>query len=333
MNEYTLMRFMTQATPIGLVLGSLLVLAACSKPTAKSETGDQTNSIQTKAGVSKKSKPNAAGIDMVKIKAGSFVMAGCEVVGCPKDDPFTAADESKNCVSNQDDCKGRSDEVAHKVTLTNDFYLSKTEVTQKQYYLVMGNNPAYCQTEELGYRSENNPVERVSWFDAIKFANALSIKEGLPKCYRDNGEVSGGSNIYACKGYRLPTEAEWEYAARGGTKGARYGKLDDIAWYDKNSGNKTHPVGKKTPNAFGLYDMLGNAWEWCHDWYGDYPNGPQADPTGPRAGQYRVRRGGSYCCSRAGDVRAAFRDRFDPSEGYGIIAQDSCGFRLARSAR
>ena len=84
MNEYTLMRFMTQATPIGLVLGSLLVLAACSKPTAKSETGDQTNSIQTKAGVSKKSKPNAAGIEMVKIKAGSFVMAGCEVVGCPK---------------------------------------------------------------------------------------------------------------------------------------------------------------------------------------------------------------------------------------------------------
>ena len=275
-------------------------------------------------------KPNSAGIDMVKIPAGSFGGKKCETITrtCPKDDPFTSVDESAGCTATEEKCETweRGKDGGETVTLTNDFYLSKTEVTQKQYYLVMGNNPAHFQTEKLGYRSENNPVEQVSWFDAIKFANALSIKEGLPKCYRDNGEVSGGSNIYACKGYRLPTEAEWEYAARGGTKGARYGKLDDIAWYGKNSGKKTHPVGKKTPNAFGLFDMLGNVWEWCHDWYDDYPNGPQADPTGPRAGRGRVLRGGSF--SFAVYVRAALRHFLVPS-----FVDDRFGFRLARSAR
>lgn len=317
-------RFLRQGS-----LAFLVVLMACSKPTtAKSETGDQTNSSHTKAGVSKKSKSNDAGIDMVKIPAGSFVMAGCEVADCPKDNPSTAADESKNCVSTKKDCKSRPDEVAHKVTLTNDFYLSKTEVTQKQYELVMGNNPSYFQNKKrLGYSPEDNPVEEVTWFDAVKFANALSIKEGLPKCYSDQGDVIGGSTIYDCKGYRLPTEAEWEYAARGGTKWARYGKVDDIAWYGRNSGGKTHPVGKKQPNAFGLYDMLGNVSEYCHDWSSHYKNKPQTNPSGPRTGKSRVARGVSHQYP-AGFVRAAHRSFKDPSYGF-----SHTGFRLARSAR
>ena len=156
----------------------------------------------------------------------------------------------------------QADRNLHKVTLTNSFDLSKTEVTQQQYQALMDKSPS------SNSGCADCPVENVSWIDAIKFANALSQKAGLPKCYSDVGEVIGGSTIYACKGYRLPTEAEWEYAARAGTKGAHYGNLNDIAWYKINSGNKTHPVGKKTPNAFGLYDMLGNVWEWCHDRYG-----------------------------------------------------------------
>ena len=153
-----------------------------------------------------------------------------------------------------------SDEVQHRVTLTRAFLLQATEVTQAQYQALMGNNPSKFSN------CSDCPVEKVSWIDAIAYVNALSKKESLPACYDSKGEVIGGRTVYDCKGYRLPTEAEWEYAARGGAQGARYGNLDNIAWYDGNSGRKTHPVGKKRPNSFGLYDMLGNVWEWCHDW-------------------------------------------------------------------
>ena len=271
-------------------------------------------------------KPNSVGIDMLKIPAGSFGGKECQNVTrvCPKDDPFTSVDEAAGCKAKETKCESWG--WGDKVTLTGAFYLSKTEVTQKQYYAVMGTNPSHFQSDKLGYRSENNPVDTVSWFDAIKFANALSKKEGLPACYDAKGTVIGGRTVYTCKGYRLPTEAEWEYAARAGTKGARYGKLDDIAWYRKNSGKKTHPVGKKKPNAFGLYDMLGNVWEWCHDWYGGYPTGTQTNPQGSRAGPRRVNRGGSWF-SDAALVRAASRGLFDPSNARGRR-----GFRLARSA-
>ena len=184
----------------------------------------------------------------------------------------------------------------------------------------MGKNPSHFTA--CGAQC---PVEKVSWLDAIGYVNALSKKEGLPACYDTSGKVIGGRTVYDCKGYRLPTEAEWEYAARGGTTGARYGDLDAVAWHRGNSGDKTHPVGKRRPNKFGLYDMLGNVWEWCHDWSGKYPSGSQRDPKGPSSGSYRVHRGGSWY-AYAWRVRAANR-----TGGTAGGRHVNLGFRPARS--
>ena len=129
----------------------------------------------------------------------------------------------------------------------------------------------------------------------------------------------------SCPGFRLPTEAEWEYACRAGTTGARYGDLGDVAWYDGNSGSSTHPVRGKQPNAWGLYDTLGNVWEWCWDWWdSDYPQGVVTDPVGPGSGSYRVLRGGSWNTD-AQYARAACRSDWTPGN------RDVLGFRLARS--
>jgi formylglycine-generating enzyme required for sulfatase activity len=245
---------------------------------------------------------NSIGMEFVLIPAGSFMM-GTKGPNCPKDDPFTERNEYANCMSGVS-----GDETPqHRVTISRPFYLGKTEVTQAQWYAVMGNNPANFKTEKAGMDSRNHPVEEVSWDDVQIFINRLNAKEG--------------KNVY-----RLPTEAEWEYAARAGTTGERYGALNSIAWYDGNSGNKTHPVAQKAPNAWGLYDMLGNVWEWVQDWYGDdyYANSPSTDPRGPSAGSDRVYRGGS-CYDDARFVRAAYRSYGDP--GLRFIL----GFRLARS--
>ncbi|HPC91616.1 MAG TPA: bifunctional serine/threonine-protein kinase/formylglycine-generating enzyme family protein [Myxococcota bacterium] len=194
-----------------------------------------------------------------------------------------------------------SDEKQHKVTLTSPFEMMVTPVTQSLWQFVMGNNPSHFKGPDL-------PVERVSWNDVQDFIGKLN-------------QMLGTNNL------RLPTEAEWEYACRAGTTAAWYGELDKIAWYGDNSGGKTHPVGTKAPNAWGLYDMLGNVWEWCQDWYGAYPSGSVTDPTGPSTGSYRVFRGGSWS-SRAWVVRAAYRHYDDP--GY---RSDALGLRLARSVR
>ncbi|HRR75140.1 MAG TPA: bifunctional serine/threonine-protein kinase/formylglycine-generating enzyme family protein [Myxococcota bacterium] len=192
-------------------------------------------------------------------------------------------------------------EKQHKVTLTSPFEMMVTPVTQSLWQFVMGNNPSHFKGPDL-------PVERVSWNDVQDFIQKLN-------------QMLGTNNL------RLPTEAEWEYACRAGTTGARYGELDKIAWYGGNSGSKTHPVGTKAPNAWGLYDMLGNVWEWCQDWYGDYPSGSVTDPTGPSTGSARVDRGGSWSDSARG-VRAADRSYDDP--GYRLFI---LGLRLARSVR
>jgi len=193
-----------------------------------------------------------------------------------------------------------SRETQHKVTLTRPFEMMVTPVTQALWQAVMGNNPSRFKGPDL-------PVENVSWDDAQEFIQKLN-------------QMLGTDSL------RLPTEAEWEYACRAGTTGARYGELGEVAWYYDNSDQKTHPVGQKAPNAWGLYDMLGNVWEWCQDWHGSYPSGPVTDPTGPSAGSFRVDRGGSWR-NYARGVRAALRGINLPGIRYG----GGVGFRLARS--
>ena len=160
----------------------------------------------------------------------------------------------------------------HQVTLST-FYIGKYEVTQAEWQAVMGTNPSR-------FKGDNLPVENVSWYDCRKFIRKLN-------------ELTG-------KQFRFPTEAEWEYAARGGNKSNRTkyaggGDIDNVAWYEENSNKTTHPVGQKRPNELGLYDMSGNVWEWCQDWYGDYSSASQTNPQGPATGTFRRLRGGSWC--------------------------------------
>lgn len=192
------------------------------------------------------------------------------------------------------------------VTLSRGFWLGKTPVTQGQYEAFTGKNPSSLQAA-----GRDAPVENVSWNDAMKFCAALTERE------RAAGRLPEG---YI---YSLPTEAQWEYACRGGTTGSYAGEPDAMAWYDKNSGGTTHPVALKKPNAWGLYDMLGNVLEWCYDWYGDYRGGAVTDPTGPASGYFRMARGGSW---RVGVIvcRSAARAGGSPDR-----RDYTLGFRLA----
>jgi formylglycine-generating enzyme required for sulfatase activity len=183
---------------------------------------------------------------------------------------------------------GSDEKPAHTVTVSA-FYMGKYEVTQREWQEVMGSNPS-------SFKGDNLPVEDVSWLEVIEYCNKRSIREGRTPAYTVNGtSVSWNRNA---NGYRLPTEAEWEYAARGSqavtVSYSGSNNIDVVAWYGGNSGNKTHPVGTKQPNSFGLYDMSGNVWEWCWDWHGAYASGSQNDPQGPATGSDRVIRGGSW---------------------------------------
>ena len=252
------------------------------------------------------------------------------------------------------------------VTLSS-FWISPYEVTQEEFESLMtGNqngieaNPSYYQgLPAAGEVQGRRPVEKVSWYDAIVYCNLLSIKEGLTPCYTiknstdpaDWGTSPTSNDAYwdgvTCdfnaNGYRLPTEAEWEYAARGGQTGITDGSwnydysgsntLDDVAWYGNNSDEKTHEVGKKQANALGLYDMSGNVWEWCWDWYSGsgYPRGTE-DPAGPDTGSNRVERGGS-CSYGASDCTVSCRSSSFPYYRGNYYVDYSRGFRLVRSAR
>ena len=190
----------------------------------------------------------------------------------------------------------------HKVTLSS-FYICKYEVTQALWRAVMGSNPS-------DFKGDNLPVECVSWNDCQTFINRL--------------------NSYTGRNFRLPTEAEWEFAARGGNYSRHYkysgsNYISDVAWYDDNSGNRTHPVGTKQANELGLYDMSGNVWEWCNDWYGSYNSYSQTDPTGPSSGSGRVIRGGSWL-SFAGGCRSSYRDNGTADDSNGNL-----GLRLVLS--
>ena len=222
-------------------------------------------------------RDTSSNIEMLLVPGGTFMM------GCSPGDAEFDCDESP----------------AHQVTLTNAFYIGKTEVTQAQWTAKMGSNPSNFS----GYSdSPSRPVEQVSW-----------------------NMIASAGGFMSVTGLRLPTEAEWEYACRAGTTTARYGMLNDIAWYNGNASGTTHAVATKLPNALGLYDTLGNVWEWCQDWYGPYSSGSVTNPTGPATGSYRLLRGGGWNYS-SGYCRASQRNGSTPDFLVNII-----GFRVVRN--
>ena len=208
----------------------------------------------------------------------------------------------------------RPDEAQHKVKISRAFWLKKTEVTQGEWLATMGKNPAYFKS-----CGESCPVEQVTWFDAVAYCNTLSRSEGLEECYV--GEKFTGLD---CSGYRLPTEAEWEYAARAGAAEARHGPLGDVAWFSENSARSTKRVSTMLPNRWGLSDMLGNVWEWTQDWKGEYRE-PAVDPVGPAEGESRIVRGGSWSHDSS-QLRFATRHSYAPGTLIIIL-----GFRPART--
>ena len=220
-------------------------------------------------------------IDMVKVEAGTFMMGATSEMKDPYD----------------------WEKPVHQVTLTNDCYMGKYEVTQALWQAVMGNNPSH-------FKGENLPVETVNWNECQVFISKLNSMTG--------------------RKFRLPTEAEWEYAARGGKKSRSYqysgsSNISDVAWYDGNSGSKTHPVGTKQANELGIYDMAGNVWEWCLDRKGSYNSSSQTNPTGAGSGSFRVSRGGSWFYN-AGCCRSSCRFIDTPDNRSSFL-----GLRLALS--
>jgi formylglycine-generating enzyme len=226
-----------------------------------------------------------------------------------------------------------SERPVHEVQVDS-FFIGKYEVTQAQWKDVMGSSPAFDRE-----KGDRYPVYNVSWQDATAFCNKLSVREGLSPCYSGSG--AGIACDFSANGYRLPTEAEWEFAAIGGAArggAARSGKAggrhlyagsddaDEVGWDSANSGGAMHEVGTKAANEIGAYDMSGNLWEWCEDWYGAdfYGSSPSKNPIGPESGIYRVQRGGSYGINAYG-LRCSNRY-------YGAHRSDSStGFRIARA--
>jgi formylglycine-generating enzyme required for sulfatase activity len=223
----------------------------------------------------------------------------------------------------------------HTVTL-GAFTISRTLITQAQYGAVMGVNPSLFDS------GGSRPVEQVSWFDATLFCNKLSKLARKDTVYAFSGSDDTTVAIdYTKDGYRLPTEAEWEYACRAGSTTAFYwgggyppltaadsAAVDANAVWLENSSGATQPVGTKKPNSWGLYDMAGNVWEWCNDWDGDYADSSQVNPAGPPGGYYRIRRGGSWDNAYALNLTSAFRSSQPPAYSYG-----SLGFRVVCGVR
>jgi len=264
------------------------------------------------------------------------IPAGCFVMGSSTSEPCRNDNEDR-----------------HKVTLTRGFTIHQTEVTQDEFLAVMGYDPSgFGPNGKYGYCGPTCPVESVSWHEAAAYCNALSAKEGVPACYHCTGKTPyviceeapaySSAKVYACPGYRLPTEAEFEYAYRAGTQTAYYNgpndpnqcdscgpidaNLDKIAWYCTNAGQQPLPVKQKLPNAWGLYDMAGSMTELCHDRYQEHLGSAAAtDPWGSASNVARVRRGGSWMPS-ASYLRAAWRG--ENSQSFKWI---ELGFRCVRT--
>jgi len=257
---------------------------------------------------------------VLPIAGMEWIPAGTFTMGSPTSEPYRSSDETQ-----------------HQVTISKSFYMGKYEVTQEQYQAVTGFNPSYFTSNPAaGEIQSRRPVENVTWYDAVEFCNKLSERESLTPTYTitSRSPTSGYPITSAtvtinwdANGYRLPTEAEWEYACRAGTTTAYYtGNTinDNTGWYYSNSNSRTHEVGLKPPNELGLHDMHGNVWEWCWDWYGTYASGAQTDPRGAASGNYRVRRGGGWD-SGADYLRSASRYGNNPYSGGSSI-----GFRVLR---
>ncbi|MBC8469188.1 MAG: formylglycine-generating enzyme family protein [Planctomycetes bacterium] len=217
------------------------------------------------------------------------------------------------------------DATPHEIAVSS-FYIDKYPVTQEQYEKVMGENPSR-------WKADKNPVEQVRWSDAVKYCNARSVAEGFQPCY----DLQTWQCDFSANGYRLPTEAEWEYACRAGSKtmyffGNDSSKLADYAWLDSNSGGKPRQVGQKKPNPWGLYDMCGNVWEWCNDFYqvDYYQQSPEEDPRGPKTGETKVVRGGAWKFS-ADSCRSGYRYNEDPGYSDVCFGYDIYGFRCVRN--
>jgi sulfatase modifying factor 1 len=252
-------------------------------------------------GAAPKTIKTKSGVEMVLVPGGSFTMG---------------------------DAKGATDEKPHKVSVGS-FYIDKYEVTQENYRKVVGSD--YSR-----WKMPNGPVEQVTWAAAVKYCNARSKAEGLTPCY----DTKTWKCDFAANGYRLPTEAEWEYAARAGkTTSYSFGDspsaLRNFAWMKENSGGRPREVGKKLANPWGLFDMYGNVAEWCNDYYDVdyYRKSPAKDPRGPASGEKRVVRGGSWN-SRAAECRSAYRAAENPAYSDVCIGYyDVYGFRCVRNAK
>jgi formylglycine-generating enzyme required for sulfatase activity len=238
------------------------------------------------------------GMDMVSIPAGQFTMGVSE-------GPIDA-------------------KPAHEVKVDG-FLMDQDEITQEVYESVTGKNPARR-------KNPKNPVEQVTWTAAVKFCNARSAQEGLTPSYNTNTWECD----FSANGYRLPTEAEWEYACRAGTQSRFYfgenaEELKSFGWFEGNSKAKPHPVGQRKPNAWGLYDMAGNVWEWCHDFYGSkyFRDSPRDNPHGPKEGEKRVLRGGAWSSS-ADSCTSWVRNCDEAGLTDVCLTMDSNGFRCVR---
>jgi formylglycine-generating enzyme required for sulfatase activity len=235
----------------------------------------------------------------------------------------------------------QTDEAQHRVTVS-DFYIAKSPVTQREYSQLMGNNPSEFRTNPMDSSGDNLPVENVSWFDAVRFCNARSTREGLTPAYSIQGNTVTWNR--SANGYRLPTEAEWEYACRAGTT-TPFNTGNNITdkeancynnyGYNNNSSGRvtggyrgrTVPVNSYAVNSWGLFDMHGNVADWCWDWYGEYDTTAQTNPIGPVTGTLRINRGGGWN-DFPKHIRSAYRAATPPDNGSFNI-----GFRLVRNAQ
>ena len=286
---------------------TLIVAAVVLAGTLALLTGCERKGPPETQGLTPPTKPDAAGpkdapaatdSEMVQIAGGRFIMGD----------------------------KDEVDAKPHEVVVSS-FLMDKRLVTQEQYRKIMGANPSR-------WKGDKNPVEQLRWSEAAEFCNKRSMLEGLQPCY----DLKTRDCNFEATGYRLPTEAEWEYACRAGTTTAYFfgdtpSKLGDYAWFDKISGGRPQPVGQKRPNPWGLYDICGNVWEWCNDFYkvDYYQEGPQQDPRGPKTGETKAVRGGAWRFS-AESCRSGYRYNENPGSADACFGYDVYGFRCVRKA-